>query len=139
MKSLVNRIAMLAAGAMVLGTMAYGQTQLTARIPFAFHTGTSSFAAGDYTIANSTMNGGNTMVTLRNAKTHETVFVGGGINDLWNTGSPAAVFRCSDDGGCALKAIRTPAKSITYSTARKHARDKEAAVHVIALRPVTAD
>jgi hypothetical protein len=139
MKSLMNRVAMLAAGAMMLGTMAYGQTQLTAKIPFAFRTSNGNFPAGDYTIVRSTLNTGTVLLTLRNEKTHEKAFVPGGLNDLWNVGSPAALFRCSDESGCALQSIRTPEIAVAYNTSRKHARDKEAVVRVVALRPINAD
>jgi hypothetical protein len=138
MKSLVSRVVMLAASAMVLGTMAYGQTEMKAQIPFAFHTTSGSFSAGEYTIGQQSMNSGIAVATLRDQESGHKVFVSGGIKDLWKGGSPAAVFRCSDEKGCVLTAIRTPAASILYSTGES-GRSKEAAMVVVPLRAVNAD
>ena len=48
MKTLANRIMMFAASALVLGTVAYGQTQLTVTIPFAFRTANTTLPSGTY-------------------------------------------------------------------------------------------
>ena len=137
MKSLVNRVVILAASAMVLGTMAYGQTEMKAQIPFAFHTTSGNFPAGEYTFGQQNMNSGTAIATLRDQAGRHKVFVSGGVKDLWKAGSPAAVFRCYDTG-CVLTAIRTPEASILYSTGES-APAKEAAMVVIPLRGVNAD
>jgi hypothetical protein len=140
MTSLVNRIAMLAAGAMVLGTMAYGQTEMKAQIPFAFQTATSSYPAGQYTIGRANMTSGYAITTLQKQATMHKEFVSGGLKDTWTVGSPALLFRCSDGSGCVLTSVRTPDGSISYSPSSKKARYKdEAALIVIPLRAVNAD
>ena len=53
MKTLVNRIVMVAASAMVLGTLAFGQTEMKAQIPFPFRTSMSTLPAGEYTVGQS--------------------------------------------------------------------------------------
>jgi hypothetical protein len=139
MKTLVNRIVMVAAGALILGTMAYGQTEMKATIPFPFRTSISTLPAGEYIVGRHDTNSGAPMATLRNQVTNSKVFVPGGMTDNWKAGSPSMVFRCSDDGGCVLTGIRTPYSAISYVLGRKSARDREAAVVVIPLRPVNAD
>ena len=46
MKNIANRLIVLAASAFALGTVAFGQTRMTAEIPFAFHTVTGTLPAG---------------------------------------------------------------------------------------------
>jgi hypothetical protein len=131
---------MLAAGAMVLGTMAYGQTEMKAHIPFAFQTATSTYPAGQYTIGRANMTSGFAITSLQNQATMHKEFVSGGLKDTWTVGSPALLFRCSDGSGCVLTSVRAPDGSISYSPGSKKARYKEeAALIVIPLRAVNAD
>lgn len=139
MKSLVNRIAMLAAGALVLGTMAYGQTEMKAQIPFAFHTSMSSLPAGEYVVTKTTTQSGAPISWLWNTATHKKVFLPNGYSSGKVGGSPALLFQCVEDGGCALAGIRGPEVTYKFSTGRKSAREKEANTVAIALRPVHAD
>jgi hypothetical protein len=139
MKTLINRIVMLATGAMVLGTLAYGQTEMKATIPFPFRTAISTLPAGEYTIGRFSTVNGTPLAALKNHATTKTVLVPGGLTDNWKAGSPSVTFRCTDDGGCVLTGITTPYSAISYTVSHKSVRDKEATFFVIPLRPVNAD
>jgi hypothetical protein len=138
MKTLVNRIVVVAASALVLGTMAYGQTEMKATIPFPFRTAISSLPAGEYTVGQYNTNTGLHIATLQGQVSRHKVFVPAGVTDYVKAGSPSLLFRCTDDGGCVLAEIRTRDRATTYAGG-KNARDKEAALITIRLRPVNAD
>jgi hypothetical protein len=140
LKTLVSRIVTLAAGAMVLGTLAFGQTEMKATIPFPFRTAISTLPAGDYTVIRFSTVNGSPMVRMQNRSTMKTVIVPGGLTDNWKAGNPSVTFRCTDEGNCALSGIRTPYSAVSYAMGHnKSARDKEGAVVVIPLRAVNAD
>lgn len=139
MKTLVNRIVMVAASAMVLGTLAFGQTEMKAQIPFPFRTSMSTLPAGEYTVGQYSTRNGLPIATLQNHATAIKVFAPGGMVDRTNVGSWSVVFRCTDDKGCVLAAIKTRDGVISYSANSKSAREKEAALVIIPLRPVNAD
>jgi hypothetical protein len=139
MKTLANRIVVVMAGAIVWGSVAYGQTEMKANIPFAFRTAISSLPAGAYTVARPSTVGGTPIVTLRNQESGKTVFVPGGINDTWKPGKPSLMFRCTDDSGCVLAGMKTLDRAITYNVHYKSSRDRERALVTVALRAVNVD
>lgn len=138
MKSLVNRIAMMAASALVLGTMAYGQTEMKAQIPFAFHTVSGTLSAGDYVISRDVLHNGAPIVSLSNKATRKTVVVAG-ISSGVDGGSAAVLFQCTEEGGCVLAGIRAPGVNYAFKTGPRSPRDREAKTVAIALSPVHAD
>jgi hypothetical protein len=134
MKTLANRLVMFAASAVVLGTMAYGQTKMKAEIPFAFSTVNATLPAGSYEFS-----GQSTTNTTRlwNAASHRGVLAVSAPLDTYRTatGHPSIVFVCGNEG-CSLKEIRTSNGTLTYQVSHRATRDKEA-VSVISI-PLTA-
>jgi hypothetical protein len=139
MNTLVKKIMTVAAGAMVIGTMAYGQTVMKAQIPFAFRTTGSTLPAGEYSVGRLDTHGSMPIATLQNGSTLHKVLVPGGIKDSVKAGNPAVMFRCTENGGCVLTGIRTYDSVVSYNTGYKSAHDKESALIVIPLRAVNAD
>lgn len=115
-KTSISRIAMMAAGAMVLGTMAYGQTNRKANVPFAFRTAMGALPAGEYTVEQGATFGGTPVTAM--------------------AGPAAILFRCAVDRGCVLVGVRTAEGAIKVSS-----REKETGVATIAipLRAVHGD
>jgi len=138
MKSIMHRIAVFAASAVVLGTTAFGQTMvMKAQIPFAFHSGNATLPAGSYTLTSDAHNA-TQLTRLRNASANVAVYSVGSPNDSWAAGRTAVIFRCGSEG-CRLSAIRTAAGTITYYTPGKTAREKEVAVNAVLVRASNAD
>jgi len=124
MKSLTNRLVMFAASAVVLGTMAYGQTAMNAAIPFAFRTANATLPAGNYTV-NRVTTATNT-IQLYNKDSGRGVFVASLPVDWYNTvQKPVLVFACVERG-CTLREIKTGSGTYTYPETHKTARDREA-------------
>jgi hypothetical protein len=122
MKSFINRLVMFAASAVVLGTMAYGQTTMNAAIPFAFHTANATLPAGNYTV-NRVTTASNTM-RLYNTESSRGVFVASLPVDWYSTvQKPVLVFACAEQG-CTLREIKTSNGTYTYPE-HKTARDRE--------------
>jgi hypothetical protein len=90
LKTIANRLIVFAVSSIALGTMAFGQTRMTAEIPFAFRTVNGDLPAGNpmynaYRIA---------------------------------TDAPVVEFLCGASG-CALKALRTSEGSLEYAVRHK--------------------
>jgi hypothetical protein len=125
MKTFVNRMFLFAAGAVVLGTMAYGQTQMTAKIPFAFRTTAGTLPAGTYSVNQLPGSGFNGGIKLWNTDSHQTALVMGAPRDSYSLPTRSAmVFACGNEG-CALSAIKTTAGTYHYAAPRRSKRDKE--------------
>ena len=140
MKTFINRFALLAAGALVLGTTtAWGQT-LKAQIPFAFQTSHKVLAAGEYTVTENRNMSGSNVATLRSVANGKTVFALAMAVENHATGAPAVTFYCGKDG-CRLGSIRTPQGTVSYSAApaRTASRNEEVAVVELSLRAVNGD
>ena len=134
MKTLANRLVMFAASAVVLGTMAYGQT-MKAEIPFAFHTANGTLPAGSYVINTRSTSAAADTIRLWNTATQRGAYVMSTQSDPYHTGRSSLVFLCGNQG-CSLSAIRTSKGTFTYTAPHKAARDKEAvAVISIPLTP----
>lgn len=138
MKNLMNRIAVMAASAVVLGTMAYGQEPLTATVPFDFRTAHKKMPAGDYRIYPQDKATGGRLLRLVHVAEKDTVMTIGLPFDTFHKGSPAVLFRCAGDR-CALEGVRTTEGSVTYPGAAKLIDNPETAVVTVPLRAVNGD
>jgi hypothetical protein len=141
MKSFTNRFAIFAASAVVLGTMAYGQTTMKADIPFAFHTSNATLPAGTYTV--NQVSGASSINTIRlfDTATHRSVLTVSLPPDVSRTApeKPSMVFACGEQG-CTLREIKTANGTFSYPSGHKAARDREALSMVqIPLTPRNAD
>ena len=125
MKTLANRLVVFAASAVVLGTMAYGQTNMKAEIPFAFRTANATLRAGTYQIKDVSSGGAANTMTLWNTASHRGVYVMSSPLDIDRPSRPSLVFLCGSQG-CSLSEIRTSRGTLVYSAPHKAARDKEA-------------
>jgi len=107
MKSITNRLVLFAAATLSLGTLAYGQNNLRADVPFAFRGPGGTASAGHYSVQLEA-NGGGYIAQIRNRVT------GRGVISITNRleGKPGAaiaprlVFRCAETG-CQLSEIWT--------------------------------
>jgi len=107
MKSIANRLFVVAAVALSLGTFAYGQTTLKADIPFAFAVPGGPAQAGHYTVRFED-NAGNKIVRIGNSETGRSVLalsnrLEGKVNEAI---TPHLVFRCGE-AGCQLSEVWT--------------------------------
>jgi len=135
MKTLANRIMTFAASALVLGTMAYGQTQLTVTIPFAFRTANTTLPSGTY-VFNRQSVGGVTVTILENAASHHSVMtMGVRIDPNDRPSEPSVVFACAS-GSCSLSAIRMAGGTLIYPSPHKAPREPGAIASVISI-PIT--
>ena len=135
MKTLANRLVMFAASTVVLGTMAYGQPQMKAEIPFAFSAGNATLPPGSYLIYRQSL-GAVTKMILENTASHHSVFaVGAYVDSHTSPSQPSAVFDCVN-GRCSLRAIRTNNGTLNYAAPHK-AKREQGAVSVVSI-PLTS-
>jgi hypothetical protein len=123
MKSIVNRLFVVAAAALSLGTFAYGQTTLKADVPFAFAVPGGPAQAGQYTIQFENV-AGSKVVHISNRETGRSVLtlsnrLEGNVN---HPIEPRLVFRCGEEG-CRLSEIWT--LNGGYSLPASHSRNPE--------------
>jgi len=141
MKSLMNRIAIVAAGALMAGTAAYGQEKVVAEIPFAFQMSGFAMPAGNYEVIGRP-GGASIIFAFRNLTTGKTGLAANGIFTANQTpsGTTQLVFACSGPK-CALAAVKTSAGARNYyPTMKLSAREKEELATVeIAVRAVKAE
>jgi hypothetical protein len=125
MKSFTNRLVIFAASAVVLGTMAYGQT-MNAQIPFAFHTANASLTAGNYTINRVSGASMTNVLRLYNADSHRSVYMSGLPLDPFHTAAEKAVmvFACTEQT-CTLREIKTSNGTYAYPASHKNARNHD--------------
>jgi hypothetical protein len=139
MKTFTNRIALFAASAVVLGTMAYGQGSVVkAEIPFAFEAAGKTLAAGAYVLSPVSSRDGGHILALRSVASNRSVIAIGTPVDPYATGNSALLFRCNADG-CALSGIRSSEGTVTYNSGHKAARAKESAMVAVPLRVSNGD
>src|SRR5580693_78760 len=95
---IANRMIVFAAGVIAFGTVAFGQTRMTAEIPFAFHTASGTLPAGTYELRETQTGGFPHMVILRNVATHKGGFAGNPMYNPYRTAASGAVveFACID-------------------------------------------
>jgi len=139
MKTIANRIIVIAASVIALGTVAYGQTTMTAEIPFAFRAASATLPAGTYTF--DTSSGIAHSVVIRNAATLNATFAGVAlVNPFRGTkGAPVAEFTCVGRS-CTLTALRSPSGSLEYAGPSKPKRSEDkVAVISVPLKTVSTD
>jgi hypothetical protein len=126
MKSFTSRLAIFAASAVVLGTMAYGQTTLNAEIPFTFQTSNATLPAGSYTISRVTGTSVTSTLRLYNKDSHRSVLAASLPIDMFHKAAekPVIVFACAEQS-CTLREIKTSNGTYTYPEVHKTARDHE--------------
>ncbi len=139
MKPITNRIATLAAAAVVLSTMAYGQTNtMKAEIPFAFSTPSGKLPAGAYVVTDESKTSGSHIAALHSANSKKVVLVLGTQKDYYKKGDSAILFLCGEKG-CALSGIRTADGTVSYNVPRQSKHDKEVALVAVPVQSVKAD
>jgi hypothetical protein len=104
MNNKLNSLLVTAALTLCAGA-AYGQTQITADIPFQFHTAGGVQNAGEYKVVPATQEG--SVMKLENVETHKSAFLGMAMQDGTNNGAAKLVFRCGDESGCVLSGVTT--------------------------------
>jgi len=131
MKTIANRLIVFAAGALALSTVAFGQTRMTAEIPFSFHTVSGTLPPGTYSFDRIRGVGLSQAVVLTNSKTKTSVVAGNPMFDSWHKspGAPVVVFACTRDV-CALKAIRTSEGTSEYAVPHNPGRAEVAEISV---------
>jgi hypothetical protein len=135
MKTLANRFTMFAASALVLGTMAYGQTQTKVEIPFAFSAGKATLPPGSYLFYRQTL-GSVTLTILESATSHHSVLaVGARVDPNDRPSQPSFVFACVS-GNCSLSAVKMASGTLIYAAPKKAAREQGALVSFISI-PIT--
>jgi hypothetical protein len=141
MKTIANRLIVIAASAIAFGTVAFGQTRVTAEIPFAFHTVNGTLPAGNYEVRETSAGGASHLVLLWNTASKKGSFAGNATYNSYRTAANGTVleFACMERG-CSLKAIRSVNASLEYAAPSKSKDDSgKVAVISIAVKPVNAD
>lgn len=127
-----KRLMTWAASLLVLGTAAFGQTRLTADIPFAFETTVGTLPAGNYRFTNATARAGTPWMIAYNTKTGASSSMGIPMRDAHHAAGdlgPVVEFVCGP-GACRLKAIRTRDDALVYSVPRSRKNTQVATVTV---------
>jgi len=139
MKTIANRLIVFAASAFALGTVAFGQTRMTAEIPFAFHTVTGTLPAGTYSFDRLKSAGMAHTVIVTNTKTSKATVAGTANFDAWKKApdAPVAVFACVE-GRCTLKALRTSEGTAEYAAPHR-TKNAEVAEISVPLKAHSAD
>jgi hypothetical protein len=139
MKTIANRLAFFAATAVVLGTLAYGETRsMKVEVPFDFRTSAGQLPAGAYWVTAESSQTGSNYAFLKAAASRKHVIILGFQRDYKATGSGALIFRCGDLG-CALTGIRTDAGTTSYNPGHLSNRDREVAILAAPTHAVKAD
>jgi hypothetical protein len=123
MKSIANRLFVVAAVALSLGSFAYGQTTLRAEVPFAFAVPGGPAHAGQYTVQVKDF-AGSKVVQISSRETGRSVLalphkLADPVNGVI---APRLVFRCGEEG-CHLIEIWTPSGG--YSIPVNHGHNPE--------------
>jgi len=104
MKSTLNSLRVTAAGLALSAAAAYGQSNIVANVPFAFHTVAGTQPAGQYSIGSASHDGA--VLRLYNVETSKNSLLGLGTPDgIANQDKPKLVFRCGDETGCVLSGV----------------------------------
>jgi hypothetical protein len=140
MKTIANRLIIIAASAIAFGSVAFGQTRMTAEIPFAFHTVSGTLPAGTYEFRETSVGSASHMVLIRNTASQKSAFAGNPTYNAYRKGadSPVLEFACVERG-CSLKAIKTAWASLEYVVPKNKDDSGKVAVVSIPLKPLNAD
>src|SRR4051812_3534242 len=128
MKTLANRL-IVAVSALVLGSAAYGQTDLKAHIPFPFQTANATLPAGDYRLIRQSGNDGIVIMKIWNTDSHRGVLAMSGAMDRNVEGTPRLVFRY-EGGEYTLRQIRTAVGTTLYPVRHKPGHKGETTAEV---------
>jgi len=102
MKSTLNSLLITAAGVVLSTAGAYGQTNITANVPFEFRTAAGVQPAGQYAVE---LNGA--AVRIVNQDTRTASLLGIGVPEGQNENAqPKLVFQCGSESGCALTHVQ---------------------------------
>jgi len=139
MKTIANRMIVIAASVIALGTTAFGQNRMTAEIPFSFRTASGTLPAGTYEFNRAPSAVPGHSIIIRNVATDKSVFAGNALYNAWSkaTDAPVAVFLCGSDG-CALRALKTRDGSTEYNVPKSKDHEKMAEIKV-PMRPRSTD
>jgi len=126
MKTNLTRTLIMSAIALAGGAAAFAQDSVSAEIPFTFRAAGVKFDAGTYSISQFGHSDSG-VLTLQNWRGRNTKFVNTtGPGGYYKYQSPRLVFRCGDDTGCALSAIRLEnGRTWTLRTPRMKAMETE--------------
>jgi len=140
MKTIAYRIIVIAASVIALGTTAFGQTRMTAEIPFSFRTASGTMPAGTYEFNRAPSAVLGHSIIIRNVATDKSVFAGNSLFNSYSraTEAPVAVFVCGTDGSCALKALKTRDGSTEYDVPKSKNREKMSEIKV-PMKPLSSD
>jgi hypothetical protein len=105
MKTTLDSLMIASAGLALSAAAAYGQNVLIANIPFAFQTASGVQAPGEYRVASVSQDG--SVIKLQNVDTGHLAMTGmGTANGNPNDKAPQLVFKCGNESGCALAAVK---------------------------------
>jgi hypothetical protein len=108
-----------------MGSMAYGQPQLKAEIPFAFSAGRATIPPGSYLVYHQSL-GAVTKMILENTVSHHSFFAVGAYVDSHDRPSqPSVVFACLN-GVCSLSAIKMDNGTLKFAPPRNTAQERGA-------------
>jgi len=130
MKKNFSRNLILAAAALAFGSAAYGQSKVTATIPFTFRASDGAHPAGTYAVLSKP---GDAVLQLRNESNGHSINLPIGNPEGGGSGEarPRLVFHCQDDGGCVLAQVWTAnGKGFSYPAPQVTAPKTESAVVV---------
>jgi len=96
-----SRIAVI--GGLLSAAAAYGQTKITAEIPFSFRTAAGVQPAGQYAVIPANLDGD--VLAIQSVETGRSTLLGIGARDGANDTRPRLVFHCGSESGCALTGV----------------------------------
>ena len=125
MKTTLNSFLITAAGFALNAAAAYGQSHLTANIPFSFTTASGVQVAGEYRVVPVSSDG--SVMKLQNVDTGRATTTGmGRSNGNPNEKTPQLVFRCGSESGCALVAMKmADGRGWSYNEPKLKASEQE--------------
>ena len=104
MHSTLNSLLITAAGVVLSTSGAYGQSKITANLPFEFRTAAGVQPAGEYAVE-PTANGA--AIRIVNQDTRKGSLLGIGVPEGQNKNAqPKLVFQCGSESGCALTHVQ---------------------------------
>lgn len=103
MKSTLNSRLITAAGLALSAAGAYGQTKMTANVPFAFNTAGGNQPAGRYAVVPATGHG--SVMKLENRETGRSTMIGVGTPSAEKQHSARLVLVCGSESGCVLTRV----------------------------------
>ena len=125
MKTTLNSLLITAAGFALSAAAAFGQSHLTADIPFSFTTASGVQAAGEYRVVPVSADG--SVMKLQNVETgHATTTGMGRSTGNPNEKTPQLVFRCGSESGCALVVVKlADGRGWSYNEPKLKASEQE--------------